>query len=121
MSKTDAYVPASELSLPVPAATKSGSPVKIGSLVGVTATARGEGGNLPTHASVLMDDRAYVLPVDGAITGPGQPIYIVAADNTLTVTAGSNTLFGYSVSMPDNKYASKATGVGPALVKLAKV
>jgi predicted RecA/RadA family phage recombinase len=119
--KNEGYVPASELSLPVPAGTLSGKPVKIGSLVGVTATARGEGGNLPTHASVLMDDRAYVLPVDGAITGPGQNIYIVTADNTLTTTAGSNTLFGYSVSMPDNKYATKAAGISPALVKLAKV
>lgn len=119
--KNEAYVPASELSLPVPAGTLKGSPVKIGGLVGVTATARGEGGNLPTHATVLMDDRAYVLSVDGAITGPGQPIYIVAADNSLTTTVGSNTLFGHSVSTPDNKYATKATGVGPALVKLAKV
>lgn len=119
--KNEAYVPASELSLPVPVNTLAGKPVKVGSLVGVTATARGEGGNLPTHATVLMDDRAYYLDVDGAITGPGQPIYIVAADNTLTVTVGSNTLFGFSVCTADNKFATKSAGVGQALVKLAKV
>lgn len=119
--KNEAYVPASEMSLPVAANTPTGSPVKVGSLVGVTATKPGEGGNLSTHATVLMDDRAYVLPVDGAIAGVGTPIYIITADNTLTVTAGSNTLFGFSVCKPDNTFATKSSGVGPALVKLAKV
>lgn len=120
--KNEGYVPASELSLPVPVGTESGDPVLIGgNLPGVAATNRGEGGNLSTHASVLMDDRAYVVPVDGAITGPGQKIYFVVADNTLTVTASTNPLWGHTVSMPNNKYATKATGVGPALVKPAKV
>lgn len=119
--KNEAVVPASELSLPVPVGTVSGDPVKVGSLVGVCATDRGAGGNLATHASVLMDDRAYVLDVDGAITGVGQPIYIITADNTLTVTATSNTLFGHTVCKADGTFTTKATGVGPALVKLAKV
>lgn len=119
--KNEVFRPASELSLPVPAGTPAGAPVLVGALVGVTATARGEGGNLPTYASVLMDDRAYLLNVTGAITGPGQPIYIVAADNTLTTTAAGNVLFGYSVNKADGTFATKGAGLGPAVVKLAKV
>lgn len=119
--KTEVFVPASELSLPVPSGTVSGDPVKVGSLVGVCATDRGAGGNIAGHATVLMDDRAHLLDVDGAIAGVGTPIYIVAADNSLTTTATANTLFGYSVCKADGTFATKATGVGPAIVKLAKV
>jgi len=119
--KNEEFRPASELSLPVPVGTVSGDPVKVGSLVGVAATDRGAGGNIATHATVLMDDRAYLLDVDGAITGVGQPIYIITADNSLTVTVGSNTLYGFSVCRADGSLATKSAGVGPAIVKLAKV
>lgn len=112
------YMPnGNELSLPVPDGTLSGAPVLIGSLTGVAATDKGAGGNTAANATVLLGQRVYLLNVNGAITGVGQPIYIVAADNTLTTTAGSNVLFGHSVSAADGKYATKATGVGPALVR----
>lgn len=119
--KNEYFRPASELSLPVPVDTVAGDPVKVGSLVGVCATDRGAGGNIAGNATVLMDDRAYLLDVDGAIAGAGTPIYIVAADNSLTVTATANTLFGHSVPKADGTFATKAVGVGPAIVKLAKV
>lgn len=119
--KNEAFVPASELSLPVPVGTVAGDPVLVGSLVGVAATDRGAGGNISTHASVLMDDRAYELDVNGAIAGVGTPVFIVAADNSLTTTASGNTLFGHSVCKADGSMATKAAGVGPAIVKLAKV
>lgn len=121
--KNEAIVPASELSLPVPVGTVAGDPVLVGSLPGVAATSRGEGGNIATHATVLMDDRAYEVDVNGAITGVGQPIYFVDADGSLDVSdgAGANTLWGYSVCRADGSMATKAAGVGPAIVKLAKV
>lgn len=119
--KNEAFVPASELSLPVPVGTKSGEPVLVGSLPGIAATNRGEGGNIATHATVLMDDRAYELDVDGAIPGVGTPIFIVTADRSLTVTAAGNTLWGFSVCKADGSMATKAAGVGPAIVKLAKI
>lgn len=119
--KNEAFVPASELSLPVPEGVLSGEPVVVGALVGVAATDRGAGGNIATHASVLMDDRAFELDVDGAIAGVGTAIYIVTADRSLTTTEGTNTLFGYSVCNADGTLATKAAGVGPAIVKLAKV
>lgn len=118
--KNEYFSPASELSLPVPVGTVAGDPVVIGSLVGVAACDRGAGGNIDTHAAVLMDDRAYLLDVNGAITEVGTKIYI-EPDGDLTVTASTNVLFGYSVCKSDGSLATKGAGVGQALVKLAKV
>ena len=125
------------ISLPVPAGTKSGDPVKVGSLVGVAATDRAvamstpptadqvaanSSGNPDGYASVLTDG-AYVLTVSGAITGPGMPVYVTGTGPfTLSITnGGSDTVFGYTVPGPDNKYATKAAGDGPAVVRVAQV
>lgn len=118
--KNEIYAPSSELSMPVPAGAKSGQPIKIGSLVGVLATDEGKGGNAAGYASVLMDDRGYLFDVDGAITGAGQEVFITAG-RTLTTTGPANGVFGYTVPGPNNAYATKAAGVGKAVVKLAKV
>ena len=119
--KNEIYAPSSELSMPVPAGTQSGDPVKIGSLVGVAATDEGKGGNASGYASVLMDDRGYLFDVDGAITGAGQEVYINASARTLTMTGPADGVFGYTIPGPNNAYATKAAGVGKAAVKLAKV
>jgi hypothetical protein len=115
-------------SLPVPAGTKSGDPVKVGDLVGVAATDRADSTTkpLPTggvgHANgyaAVNVDGGYLLDVDGAIGGPGTPIYLTGAGPfTLTTTASGNTLFGQSVPGPDNTYLSKAAGVGEAVVQV---
>lgn len=115
--KNEAFRPGGELSLPVPSGTKSGEAVKVGAFCGVAATDRGVGGNIATHASVLIDGRVYEMPVDGAITGVGQAIYIITASRALTVTSTANELWGYSACAADGSYATKSTGVGPALVK----
>lgn len=120
--KNEAFRPGGELSLPVPSGTKSGEPVKIGGICGVAATDRSTtaapvGGNINGHASVLIDGRVYQIDVDGAITGAGQPIYIVVASRTLTVTSSGNELWGHSVCAADGSFTTKSTGVGPALVK----
>lgn len=103
---------ARKISLPVPNGTLSGAPVKVGSLVGITATAEGEGGNAEGYASVWREG-SYEVPVAGAVASVGLPIYITAS-NTLTATAGSDTLFGYS-------HGTKGTGTGPLAVILALV
>lgn len=84
-----------KLSLPVPTDTASGAPVKVGSLVGVTATKEGEGGNPDGRASVWRRG-AYDLEVTGAVANVGDPVYITSA-NALNVTASGNTLFGYAL------------------------
>jgi len=125
------------ISLPVPAGTKSGDPVKVGSLMGVAATDRADStvdpptaasvaanssGNADGYASVLTDG-GYLFTVAGAITGPGMPVYITGTGPfTLSITnGGSDPVFGYTVPGPNNAYATKATGSGPAVVRIAQV
>lgn len=120
--KNEAFRPGGELSLPVPVGTLSGEPVKVGGFCGVAATNRSTaaapaGGNITGHASVLIDGRVYEIPVDGAITGVGTPIYIITATRALTVTASGNELWGHSVCAADGSFSTKSAGVGPALVK----
>jgi predicted RecA/RadA family phage recombinase len=103
---------ATKLSLPVPNNTVSGAPVKVGSLIGVTATAEGEGGNAEGYASVWRQG-AYDLSVTGAIASVGLPVYITSS-NTLTATAGSDTLFGYALE-------TKGAAAGVIRVALAQV
>ena len=122
------------ISLPVPAGTKSGDPVQVGSIVGVAATdvavampatptsdsvAANSSGNPVGYASVLTDG-GYLLEVTGAVTAPGTPVYI-DGDGALSLTATDNTLFGYTVPGPDNKYATKSADAGPAVVRIAQV
>ena len=123
------------LSLPVPAGTKAGDPVKVGSFVGVAATDRADStvnpitaasananssGNPDGYASVEVSG-TYLIAVTGAITAPGTPIYLVAGTPaTLSTTASGNTLFGYSVAGPNNKYATTSSGA-VAAVRIGKV
>lgn len=110
--KNAVFTEARKISLPVANGTLSGAPVKVGSLIGVTATAEGEGGNLEGRASVWREGE-YILPVAGAVASEGLPIYITGS-NTLTTTAGTDTLFAYS-------HGTKGTGTGPLAVILALV
>lgn len=99
------------LSLPVPADTGSGAPVKVGSLVGVTQTAEGEGGNPDGFASVMLKG-VHDITVTGAITNVGDPVFI-GSGNAVNVT-NTNTLFGYALE-------TKGATAGVIRVKLAKV
>jgi hypothetical protein len=105
------------LSLPVPALTRSGMPVKVGSIVGVCDTDRtevvsgkqyGGVGNPDGYASVAVDG-TYALKVPEVVTAAGTPIYIKASDNTLTTTATDNTLFGHTVPVILRGAATGAT------------
>lgn len=110
--KNTVFHDATKLSLPVPAGTKSGAPVLVGALIGVTATAEGEGGNPAGFASVWRHG-AYDLEVTGALTAVGTPVYITTA-GALTATTGENTLFGYALD-------TKSSGAGTVRVALAQV
>lgn len=117
-------------SLPVPAGTKSGDPVKVGSIVGVAATNRADstlkpvpefgGGNRDGEATILTDG-AYELTVDGTIDGPGTPVYITGTGPfTLTTTATEGSApFGHTVPGPNGQLASKGDGLGRAVVELS--
>ncbi len=118
MAKNLVYRPGTALSLPVPVGTLSGEPVKVGGFCGVAVAARGKGvGSLPTHSPVDLSGCVWEIPVDGAITGAGQPIYIVTATRALTVTSAGNELWGHSAPAADGTFTTKAAGVAPAYVK----
>lgn len=91
-----------------PAVTLTGSRDYAGNALTLTGTvggvsqsiilAGGRGGeSLPAddYATITFSG-TYTFPVEGASTAtePGTPVYIVEADNTLTLTEDTNTLFG---------------------------
>lgn len=120
------------ISLPVPAGTRSGGPVKVGGIVGVAETDRvetvgavkyGEGSGNPDGYASVAPDGTYSLPVADAVAAAGTAIYI-AGDNTLTTTAAGNTLFGHTVPVLQRGVASGATkgaGAGNVNVRIARV
>lgn len=110
MALNEVFRDADHLSLPVPASTGSGAPVRIGGLNGVTQTARGEGGNESTHATVWLKG-AHSFDVAFAVSNVGDPIYITSA-NALAGTATDNQLFGHALS-------TKAAAAGPLIVRIA--
>lgn len=114
--KNEVFYPTSpdaKLSLPVTADTASGSPVVVGSIIGVTATKEGEGGNVDGNASVWTEGVYDLLVGTTTTLAVGAPVYITSG-YALTPSASGNTLFGYAL---------QAKGSSPATirVKLAKV
>lgn len=98
----------------VPAGTKSGAPVLgNGVLPGVALTAIGEGGNIPTEASV-RNTGVWNFEVPEAVATKGLKVYMKADNSGLTTTATSNTLFGYA-------WGTKSAGAGTVRVRIAQV
>lgn len=121
--KNEYMRPATELSLPVVAGTKSGDPVKVGAVNGVAATDIGKGGNAATHASVVTDARSYEYEVAGAITGPFDLVYLTARDGDtapILSTTGSGDPWGYTVPKVGESGVRAATS-GVAVVRPAQV
>ena len=111
--------PDAKLTLPVPASTVSGAPVLVGSIVGVTATKEGQGGNVSGNASVWTEGVYDLFVTTTTAASIGTPIYIIAANSgnpatALTPTASGNVLFGYAIT-------AKGTSAATIRVKLAKV
>lgn len=89
------------ITLPLPAGTKPGQPVKVGDFIGtavhgVPTTA--EGGKDGDLAAVAVDG-VWEQPVTGAVTQVGSKVYLVAADNTLSTTASGNSFYGYALQL----------------------
>lgn len=112
MARNEVHRDADHLSLPVPADTPAGTAVIVGGLVGVTETKEGEGGNVDGNASVWLKG-SHRLPVTGAITAIGQPVYIPAAGGALTATVGTNVLYGHALEL-------KGAGTGTIIVRIAR-
>ncbi|CAI9417340.1 capsid cement protein [Nocardioides sp. T2.26MG-1] len=101
--------------LPVPAGTVSGGPVLVGGFVGVAAADRADAATkkgavgCPDGYAPVEVTGLWELKVPEAVTAAGTPIYIVAADNTLTTTATGNTLFGHTEPIIQRGVAVGAT------------
>lgn len=103
-------------SLPVTADTPSGSPVVVGSLVGVALTAEGAGGNPDGYATVALDGRVENAVGTTTAVAVGGKVYITSA-YALTPSDGSgaNTLFGYAIT-------AKGTTAGEVIqIEIAQV
>ena len=123
MAKNSVYGFTKSQSLPVPAGTKSGDPVKSGSYVGVALTDRqvAMAANVPNtsnpvgNASVALDG-TWTLPCADAVADVGTALYITGAGPfTVTTTASGNTLLGYSADVIKGGVATggtKAAGAG---------
>lgn len=113
------------ITLVVPDNTPSGAPVKVGPFIGITATAEGEGGNIPLRATVWREGEFDVACAD-AVAAELTPIYIIAANSgvpatALTTTSSGNTLFGWSHHDADGAGGTKGAGAGTIHLILAKV
>lgn len=103
-------------SLPVTASTPSGSPVVVGSLVGVALTKEGGGGNPAGYATVGLSGRIKNAVTTTTAVAIGAPVYITAA-YALTPSDGSgaNKLFGYAIT-------AKGTTAGEVIqIEIAQV
>lgn len=101
-------------SLPVTADTASGSPVVVGSLVGVALTDEGAGGNATGYATVGMGGATRQAVGTTTAVTVGAPVYITSA-YALTPSASGNTLFGYALT-------AKGTTAGEVIdIELAQV
>ena len=121
MATNEIFRDADHLSLPVPAGTLSGAPVRVGGLNGVTQTARNEGAapdpvrgpavNLnPVGYATVWLKGAHEFQVAFAVTNIGDPIYITPA-NALSATAAGNSLYGHALTV-------KAAPAGPLTVRI---
>ena len=123
MAKNNVYGFTKSQSLPVPAGTKSGDPVKSGAYVGVALTDRqvAMAANVPNtsnpvgNASVALDG-TWTLPCADAVAAVGTALYIAGTvPFTVTTTASGNTLLGYSADVIKGGVATgvtKAAGAG---------
>lgn len=92
MATNEVYRDGDSLVLPVTAATPSGSPVKVGMLVGVALTKADSSNN----ATVALKG-VYDLEVTGEVTAVGQLIYI-SDEYALTTTVG-DAIFGHALKL----------------------
>lgn len=90
MALNEIFKVGKSISLPVPADTKSGDPVRVGVLNGVAIVDEGTGFNADGYTSVDLFG-GHLFELAGAEVG--DPVYITAAGE-LTLTASGNKLWG---------------------------
>ena len=102
MAKNEHLRHANHISLPVPAGTLAGAPVRVGILNGVAQTNRASstdwaGGNAVGEATVWLDG-SHHLDVVGAVANIGDPVYITAEGLTATAPETGPVVFGAALA-----------------------
>lgn len=102
MAKNEHLRHANHISLPVPAGTVAGDPVRVGILNGVAQTDRASssnwgGGNTVGEASVWLDGSHY-LEVAGAVAAVGDPVYILTDGSLAAEQTASEPVFGAALA-----------------------
>ena len=120
MARNEVFRDADHLSLPVPAGTLAGAPLRIGALNVVTETDRADSSVVdPLRGpAVNLNPNGYATCwLKGAHTfnvafaaNIGDPIYITPG-NALTATASGNSLYGAALT-------TKAAAAGPLTVRI---
>ena len=113
MAFNEVFKVGNNISLPVPAGTASGDPVRVGGLNGVAQTDVAVAGDLAGlnrdgYASIKLDG-AHQLQVTGEVA-PGDPVYIDA--DALSTTAAGGSLFGHALT------TKAVEAVGPVTVRI---
>lgn len=114
MAFNEVFKVGNNISLPVPAGTASGDPVRVGGLNGVAQTDVAVAGDLAGlnrdgYASIKLDG-AHQLQVTGTVA-PGDPVYIDSAFALSNVALG-NSLFGHALT------TKTVEAVGPVTVRI---
>lgn len=102
MARNEHLRHANHISLPVPANTVAGGPVRVGILNGVAQTNRASstdwaGGNAVGEATVWLDG-SHHLDVVGAVAAIGDPVYILADGSLAAATAEGASVFGAALA-----------------------
>lgn len=122
MATNEIFRDADHLSLPVPAGTKAGDPVRVGGLNGVAETDRNEGAAAdpvrgpavntnPVGCASVWLKGAHVFQSDFAVANVGDPVYVTPGGK-LAGTASGNSLYGHALT-------TKAAAAGPLTVRIA--
>jgi len=129
MSTNEKFRAGDKVSVPMPAGTKAGAPLRIGGLNAVAATdvaktdvsptnqdgtinaAYNAGGGNPHGYGSAWFDGGHEFVVGFAVAAVGDPIYITAL-NALSGTASGNQLYGHALT-------TKGAPSGPLTVRIA--
>ncbi|WP_426566387.1 DUF2190 family protein [Angustibacter sp. McL0619] len=116
MAKNNKFAYTRSRAIAVPSYCVSGSPVNVGSLVGVCLTGRGVDGNASGEATVALDGAFTVNVITTTTRSVGQPVYIITATGVITTTDNSaaNPIFGYCLE-------AKGSAAADVLVEIAQV
>lgn len=118
MATNEVYYPGDTLPLPVPAGTKSGDPVVVGTIAGIAMEDRDAAGNAPVRVKGVF--KLSVTGNDGASNkaiAVGDTVYYTAPSGETPATIDANATDGAEFGVALKAIASGATATIPVALK----